>query len=153
MLPTNPDPRGPLKTLGRHLIAEFYDCDSACLDDVGVIRNAMLDGAKAVGATVVGELFHQYAPQGVTGTLLIAESHLSVHTWPESGYAAVDVFTCGGLDPRPAVVVIGRLLQASSHRVQEILRGLDDDVVEGSQIGPGDVLLATELGPVQTLDR
>lgn len=142
-----------MKTLGRHLIAEFYDCDPACLDDVDVIRTAMRDGAQAVGATVVGELFHQYAPQGVTGTLLIAESHLSVHTWPESGYAAVDVFTCGGLDPRGAVAVIGRQLQASRYRIQELLRGLDDDVAEGAHIGPADVLLATELGPVQILER
>jgi S-adenosylmethionine decarboxylase len=140
-----------LKTLGRHLIAEFYDCDSASLDDVAGVRTAMLDGAQAVGATVVGELFHKYSPQGVTGTLLIAESHLSVHTWPESGYAAVDVFTCGGLDPRPAVAVIGRHLQAERYRIQQLLRGLDDDVTEGARIGPADVLLATELGPVQTL--
>ena len=142
-----------MKTLGRHLIAEFYDCDPACLDDVGVIRTAMLEGAQAVGATVVGELFHKYAPQGVTGTLLIAESHLSVHTWPESGYAAVDVFTCGGLDPRGAVTVIGHQLDADRYRIQELLRGLDDDVAEGARIGPADVLLATELGPVQVLER
>ena len=140
-----------MQTLGRHLIAELYDCDADALDAVATVQAAMRAGAAAVGATVVGELFHKYAPQGVTGTLLIAESHLSVHTWPESGYAAVDVFTCGGLDPRPAVAVLCGHLGARSYRVQEIVRGRDADISAGRALRPDDVVVVTELADPQIL--
>ena len=89
-----------MKTIGRHLIAEYYECCRETLDQVSTVRQAMLDAAHAIGATVLGENFHQFDPHGVSGTVVIAESHLSVHTWPENGYVAVDIYTCGGLDPR-----------------------------------------------------
>lgn len=133
-----------MNTLGRHLVAELYDCSPTALDDVDTVRSAMRAAANAVGATVVGELFHRYAPQGVTGTLLIAESHLSVHTWPEAGYAAIDVFTCGGLDPNPAVQGLCADLGAASYRVQEIRRGTEADLQ--TTLAPEDVLVASKLG-------
>lgn len=126
-----------MNTLGRHLLAEFYGCTDASVDDVDRMRGHMLAAAEAIGATVVGEAFHQYAPQGVSGTLLISESHLSVHSWPESGYVAVDVFTCGGLDPRPAFALLAEALGASDSRMHEIVRGLARDV-EGAVL-PDDV--------------
>lgn len=116
-----------MKTLGRHLLAEFYGCSDRSLDDVERLRGHMLAAAEAVGATVVGEVFHRYSPQGVSGTVLIAESHLSVHSWPEVGYVAVDIFTCGGLDPRPGFRLLAERLGATESRMHEIIRGLADD--------------------------
>ncbi|MBI2375617.1 MAG: adenosylmethionine decarboxylase [Deltaproteobacteria bacterium] len=137
-----------MKTLGRHLVAEFYDCDAVRLDDVRVIERSMRAAADAVGATIVGDLYHRYEPQGVTGTVLIAESHMSVHTWPESGYAAIDIFTCGGLDPRPGFEVLMKGLGARSCRVQELVRGLADDVDVAHPITPDDVLIVSRVAPL-----
>jgi len=134
-----------METLGRHLVVEYYGCDADHLDDVDVVQSALLEAAEAVGATVIGHAFHRYAPQGVTGVVLISESHLSVHTWPESGYAAVDVFTCGGLDPRPAFKVLGRTFIAQEARVQEVVRGLAAEVEAGEKLLPEDVVLSSRL--------
>jgi len=141
-----------METLGRHLVVEYYGCDEAKLDAEDVVRAGLLAAANAVGATVVGQAFHRYAPQGVTGVVLIAESHLSVHTWPESGYAAVDVFTCGGLDPRSAFAVLGRALGAREARVQEVVRGLAPEVEAGARLMPEDVVLSSRMAH-WTLDQ
>ncbi len=130
-----------MKTLGRHLIAELYDCDRARIDDVAVVERCLRAAAERVGATVVAGAFHRYAPQGVSGTLLIAESHLSIHTWPEHGYVAADIFTCGGLDPRPGFVLLAEGLGARAHRVQELVRGLLGDVAPGTAVMPSDVVV------------
>jgi S-adenosylmethionine decarboxylase len=132
-----------MTTLGRHLIAEFYDCDESVIDDLDAVGQHLRAAAAAVGATVVGEAFHRYAPQGVSGTLLIAESHMSVHTWPEAGYVAVDIFTCGGLDPRPGFKHLVGALGASSSRMHEILRGVEADVERGRKLVPDDVEIIT----------
>jgi S-adenosylmethionine decarboxylase len=84
-----------LDALGRHLLLELRDCNKAVLDDLKYLENALVSAAEEAGATVLGKSFHQFAPQGVSGVVLIAESHLSLHTWPEHAYAAVDIFTCG----------------------------------------------------------
>lgn len=128
-----------VNTLGRHLLAEFYGCTDASLDDVDRMRSHLLAAAEIVGATVVGEVFHRYCPQGVSGTLLIAESHLSVHSWPEARYVAVDIFTCGGLDPRPGFRLLAERLGATESRMHEIIRGLADDVKDA--VLPDDVTL------------
>ncbi|MBI4818050.1 MAG: adenosylmethionine decarboxylase [Deltaproteobacteria bacterium] len=141
-----------MKTLGRHLVAEFYDCDAKKLDDVEAIQRAMKAAVVEVKATVVGELYYHYEPHGVTGTILIAESHVSVHTWPESGYAAVDIFTCGGLDPRPGFRSLMRDLGAGSCRVQELLRGLEDDVDQAHPISPEEVIIVSRVAPLMTAD-
>jgi S-adenosylmethionine decarboxylase len=132
-----------LKTIGRHLIAEFYGCNRETLDDPERIRRHMLAAAEKVGATVVGEVFHRFSPQGVSGSVVIAESHLSIHTWPETGYVAVDIYTCGGLDPRPGFRHLAGVLEADSCRVQEIVRGLPDDVEHGRELLPDDVQIIT----------
>jgi S-adenosylmethionine decarboxylase len=130
-----------VKTIGRHLIAEFYGCDRLLLDDVARIERLMLAAAEVVGATVMASAFHRYAPQGVSGTLLIAESHLSIHTWPEHRYAAADIFTCGGLDPRRGFALMARDLAASDTRMQEIVRGIPEHVAEGRALVPDDVIV------------
>jgi S-adenosylmethionine decarboxylase len=81
--------------LGVHWTAELYGCDPALLDDVDRIGRSMLEAARVAGATIVSSSFHRFAPQGVSGVVVIAESHLAIHTWPELGYVALDVFSCG----------------------------------------------------------
>lgn len=79
---------------GRHLIADLHDC--AGLDDPARIERCLRDGAATAGATVIEVRLHHFGPgQGVTGVALLAESHISIHSWPEHGYAAVDIFMCG----------------------------------------------------------
>ena len=84
-----------MRSLGHQIVAEFYSCDREILNDVDFVRNAMLEAARKTGATIVTETFHHFSPHGVSGAVIIAESHLAIHTWPEFGYAAVDLFTCG----------------------------------------------------------
>ncbi len=136
-----------MNTIARHLIAEYYRCDLEIIDDLDAIRRHMLAATAVIGATVVGEAFHKFDPQGVSGTVVIAESHLSIHTWPESGYVAVDIFTCGGLDPRPGFLHLKEALGAGDARLQEIVRGLPDDLeARDRTLLPDDVQIITEVG-------
>ena len=101
----------PAKALGTHLLLELNDCDSRLLDELDLIETAMVDAALEAGASIVGRSFHKFTPRGVTGIVAIAESHLAIHTWPEHGYAAVDIFTCGEsfAPDRAAQLIIGSL--------------------------------------------
>jgi S-adenosylmethionine decarboxylase proenzyme len=128
-----------MRTLGRHLLAELYGCDAAGCDDLERVAAAMRQAAAAVGVAVMAEAFHRYAPRGVSGVMLIAESHLSVHTWPEASYAAVDIYTCGGLDPRPGVALLAGALGAAEVRMHEVLRGVPED------LGPSRPLTAADV--------
>jgi S-adenosylmethionine decarboxylase len=139
-----------LKTIGRHLIAEYYECCRETLDQVSTVRQAMLDAAHAIGATVLGENFHQFDPHGVSGTVVIAESHLSVHTWPENGYVAVDIYTCGGLDPRIGFELLRERLGARGCRVQEIVRGLPEELEASARLRAGDVQIISQTAPLQS---
>jgi S-adenosylmethionine decarboxylase len=114
-----------LNALGRHLLVELNDCNREVLNDLDLLREAMLTAAIQSGAVVLGDSFHRFSPQGVSGVVVIAESHLSVHTWPEYGYAAVDVFTCGTtVNPRTAAEVLIERLESKSHSMTEIERGV-----------------------------
>ncbi len=114
-----------MNALGRHLLVELYDCDKEALNDLDLLRGVMLDAAIESGAVVLGDSFHRFSPQGVSGVVIIAESHLSIHTWPEFGYAAVDVFTCGTtVQPEKAAQVLIEKLGAGHHSIAEIPRGV-----------------------------
>ena len=128
-----------MKTVGRHLLIEFYDCDRPLLDDLDSLRKIMTGAAETVGAAGVGETFHRFAPQGVSGTVVIAESHLSLHTWPENGYAAIDIYTCGGLVPGDAFGYLASSLHAGSARQREIIRGLPEQVEDDRVFESADV--------------
>lgn len=84
-----------MKDLARHLLLELYDCDAGILNDADSIQALMVQAAHHLKTTILDVFCHRFIPQGVTVAVIIAESHLTVHTWPEYGYAAVDVFTCG----------------------------------------------------------
>jgi S-adenosylmethionine decarboxylase len=114
-----------LNALGKHLLVELQDCDREALNDLDFLRDAMVTAAVKCGAVVLGESFHHFNPQGVSGVVVIAESHLSIHTWPEYGYAAVDVFTCGTtVTPKKAAEVLVEKLASKNYSMREIQRGI-----------------------------
>jgi S-adenosylmethionine decarboxylase len=114
--------------LGRHILIEAYDCDPEILDDIKIVEDTMVNAALRAGAEVRKVAFHKFSPQGVSGVVVISESHLSVHTWPEFGYAAVDVFTCGDtVDPIVAVERIRDRFKARRALTSEVKRGIFDE--------------------------
>ena len=118
---------GTLHQLGTHLIVELTGCDFSYLDDLDRIRDLLVTSAKKAKATVLDSSFHKFSPQGVSGVVVLAESHISIHTWPELGYAAVDVFTCGDYAmPHKAVDHLALALGAERTDVQEMKRGMPD---------------------------
>jgi S-adenosylmethionine decarboxylase len=108
-----------MDTSSVHVLVELYGCDADLLNDIAHVEWLLNDAAVVAGATVVGRVAHQFAPQGVTVVVVVKESHLSLHTWPEFGYAAADFFTCGDCSPDKAV---GVLIAGLSARRAEILR-------------------------------
>ena len=120
--------------LGRHLLLELKDCNEELLDDLDFIRECLNEAAIRCGASVVGESFYHFSPRGVSGVVNIAESHISIHTWPEYGYAAADVFTCGDVvTPEQAATTIAEKLEAGNRSVIELRRGMLQD----SQVSSG----------------
>lgn len=116
-----------MKALGRHVLLELHDCDRDILGDPVRIEQIMKDAAEAARATIVKSVFHQFNPFGVSGVVVIAESHLAIHTWPEYGYAAVDLFTCGeDVDPWIAHQYVAEKLKARNKTSLEMKRGLFD---------------------------
>ena len=114
-----------MKALGTHLLLELKECNSELLDDLEYIRNSLMEAANKTGATIIGQSFHQFSPQGVTGVIAIAESHLCIHTWPEFGYAAADIFTCDeGFKPKEAALLIVESLESKDHSITEVERGV-----------------------------
>ena len=114
-----------MDVLGLHLLLELKECNPKLLNDLDFIREAMRQTAHNVGAHIVGESFHRFSPQGVTGILAIAESHISIPTWPEYRYAAADIFACGNsFEPRKAAELLVEQLEAKDPDIMEIRRGL-----------------------------
>lgn len=113
--------------LGNHLIIDFYECDCELLNDAQFIDNAMIEAAKSCGATIVSNHINRFNPHGISGVVVIAESHITIHTWPEHGYAAVDVFTCGStVDPWLVNEYLFSVLKAKRSSVEEFKRGKFD---------------------------
>jgi len=123
-----------LKALGRHILGEFYNCDAEVLNSLSKIEEAMKAAAIASGAHILGSFFHPFSPHGVSGVIVIAESHLSIHTWPEYGYAAVDIFTCGqAVDPWKAFRSLKDTLKAEGFSAFEVRRGNLEEVMQASE--------------------
>jgi len=115
----------PLAALGKHLLLELKECNVELLNDIEYLRKTLTEVAEAIGATIINDDFYQFTPQGVSGILIIAESHISIHTWPEYSYAAVDVFTCGDvIEPKNAIKPMVEKLQAKTYTYREIKRGI-----------------------------
>jgi S-adenosylmethionine decarboxylase len=110
--------------LGNHLLVELYECDSKKLNDLGKLEMVLEEAVRISGATALKTSFHQFAPQGVSGVIIIAESHFTIHTWPEYGYAALDIFTCGqSVDSQKALDYIEKELNVKTVSVTEMRRG------------------------------
>ena len=116
-----------MNALGRHILAEFYGCPEELLNDLKQVESDMVSAAKAAGADIREVVFHEFAPQGLSGVVVISESHLTIHTWPELGYAAVDVFTCGEtVDPWISCNYLKEKFSAENMTAREIKRGIFD---------------------------
>ncbi|MBL4652012.1 MAG: adenosylmethionine decarboxylase [Flavobacteriales bacterium] len=103
---------------------EFHDCPSKTLDDLEEIKQTMNDAALVSKATIIKSVFHKFSPQGITGVIVVSESHLAIHTWPEHGYAAVDFFTCNqDMDYNQAYNLLVLKLKSNTHSYQTIKRG------------------------------
>jgi S-adenosylmethionine decarboxylase proenzyme len=113
-----------MNALGVHILAEYYGCNSEILNDREKIETYLNQAAVEAGATIVSSAFHTFNPHGISGVVVIAESHLSIHTWPEYGYAAVDIFTCGEtVDPWKAFEYLKENLKSEHFSTIEMKRG------------------------------
>ncbi len=114
----------PIKnTFGQHFLVEFLQCNAETLKNVETVKLNLLKSAQESNATIVSHHFHQFQPDGVSGVILIEESHFSIHTWPEHQYAAFDVFTCGPMDPNIAIDVLKQAFEAKTVNIKTIARG------------------------------
>lgn len=114
-----------MEALGRQILVEFYDCDTDKINDVEFIESAFLSATKASGATIISHNFHKFSPHGVSGIIVIAESHVSIHSWPEYNYAAVDIFTCGDtIDPWVIQEHLKQGLNSQNTSSMEMKRGM-----------------------------
>lgn len=112
------------ESLGCHLILEMWDCDKEVLGDVERIKEVVRRAASQARATIIEVLCHEFSPSGITGVALLAESHLTIHTWPEHGYAAADIFTCGSsTEPQLAALCLVEGLRARHSSTMELKRG------------------------------
>ncbi len=114
-----------MKALGTHLIVELYECDPEFINDSDTLKEVLLEAVKRSGAQIITPVFHQFSPCGVSGVVVIAESHFSIHTWPEYGYCALDIFTCGdAIDSETALQYMKQVLHAQTISVVEMKRGI-----------------------------
>ncbi|PNR97075.1 adenosylmethionine decarboxylase [Petrotoga sp. 9PWA.NaAc.5.4] len=113
------------KSLGRHLIAELYECDEEILNSVEEIEYYMKEAAIKSGATIVTSTFHRFLPHGISGAVIVSESHLAIHTWPEYKYASVDIYTCGeSVNPWIAFEYLKEAFKSKRQDVSEYKRGI-----------------------------
>ena len=108
-----------MNALGTHVLVELRECNADVLNDLRTVEATLINTAERIGATIIGHAFHQFSPQGVTGVVIISESHICIHTWPEHGYAAVDIFTCGDTSG----------LEEATERIAEAFESRDRSVV------------------------
>jgi S-adenosylmethionine decarboxylase len=116
--------------LGTQVVLDLYECETGHLDDIAWVKKTLVEAARAAGATVVETVFHKFAPCGISGVVVIAESHLAIHIWPEHRYAAIDVFTCGdSVQINVATALLAREFRSKRPVQRRFTRG--DDVSAG----------------------
>lgn len=121
-----------LSQVGSHLLLELYDCPAKLIDNQVYVNKALRDAVEHSGSTLLEDVSHKFHPQGVTAIALLAESHMSIHTWPELGYVAADVFTCGQqASPEKACEFFVEAFQAKRHSLQKIARGPSGECCPG----------------------
>ncbi|ASN05029.1 adenosylmethionine decarboxylase [Virgibacillus necropolis] len=124
-----------MDTMGRHVIAELWECNIDKLNDMALIERTFVDAALKAGAEIREVAFHKFAPHGVSGVVIISESHLTIHSFPEHGYASIDVYTCGDIiDPNVAAEHIATSLEAKTYEKVEVPRGMGPVKVNQFQV-------------------
>jgi S-adenosylmethionine decarboxylase len=114
-----------MEALGKQILVEFYDCDQSKINDVTYVENSLIQATKDASATIISHNFHKFSPYGVSGVVVIAESHVAIHTWPEYNYAAVDIFTCGDtIEPWTIQEKLKELFDSKNVSSMEMKRGL-----------------------------
>ena len=116
-----------MKKMGTHLVVDAWQAPAELLNDAERIRSALIEAIAAGEATLIDICVHQFSPHGVTATVTLAESHIAIHTWPEYGYFAADLFFCGRGKPTVAIKVLQQALQAEQVKMQEIDRGFPNN--------------------------
>jgi len=109
--------------LGRHFIAEFYKCNPVTINSISAFEKIMTEAVTISGATIIKPFFHTFSPQGVSGIIVISESHFAIHTWPEYSYAAVDLFSCSDFRYVDALKYIKDKIESGEYFVNVINRG------------------------------
>ena len=115
-----------MKKVGTHLVVDAWEAPEDLLNDPKGIRRALIEAITAGEATLIDICVHQFSPHGVTATATLSESHIAIHTWPEYGYFAADLFFCGCGQPQEAMKLLQTALQAKRVRLREIPRGFDE---------------------------
>ncbi|HBB34864.1 MAG TPA: adenosylmethionine decarboxylase [Cyanobacteria bacterium UBA8803] len=124
-----------MKQVGTHLVVDAWEAPQDLLNDPEGIRRALIDAISAGEATLIDLCVHQFSPHGVTATATLAESHIAIHTWPEHGYFAADLFFCGSGQPKLAMKILQTALKAKQVRMREIDRGFEETTrVEESMV-------------------
>ncbi|MBT9259316.1 MAG: adenosylmethionine decarboxylase [Clostridiales bacterium] len=119
------------ETTGRHILLDVWGVDFQTLNDLTRVRQWMVEAAQASGATIVDAAFHRFPEQGFSGVLVLAESHISVHTFPEHGYASFDIYTCGDtLDPSVACAYLVEKLGTTRYFTRHFVRGMAQGIEE-----------------------
>lgn len=130
-----------MEQLGQHILVEMYNCDKKILNDYELVELYMKEAAEKAGATIVQSVFHRFNPWGVSGAVIIKESHLTIHTWPEYGYAAVDLFTCGdSVDPWVGFDYLKMSLKSDKIELREVARGNTDAIRRHSKENYGEIV-------------
>jgi len=112
-----------MEFLGKHVILELYECEASLLSDPNSVSEIMQKAAIIMGATVVESAFHHFSPLGVSGVVIIMESHLTIHTWPEYSYAAIDIFTCGDIQMDKGIDFLKEKLRSKKSEIKVLNRG------------------------------
>nr|WP_200774459.1 adenosylmethionine decarboxylase [Peptoclostridium litorale] len=142
-----------MEQLGRHIIAEFYNCDREIVNNHALVEQYMNEAAEAANATIVTSDFHMFNPWGVSGAVIIQESHLTIHTWPEYGYAAVDLFTCGdSVNPWVAFEYLAEKFDAQKTESTEVPRGIVEKIKMFSNRELGEIKYKTEIDDEEIQD-
>ncbi|MCD6106767.1 MAG: S-adenosylmethionine decarboxylase proenzyme [Caldisericaceae bacterium] len=113
-----------MRTEGKHILMDVSGCNPEILNNLELLKSILKEAAEYANAIVLDVAFHHFTPQGVSGVVVISESHLSIHTWPEYGYAALDFYTCGDADPKTACEYVAEKLSATYIQTTEIKRGM-----------------------------
>lgn len=126
-----------MTSVGTHGILELYGCPFELLNDHEFIKRTLREAAEDAGATWLGEVSHAFSPQGVTALGLLSESHISMHTWPENGYAACDVFTCGDVAmPEQACQYLARAFRSTHHKLLRVKRAVEVESAQSPEENP-----------------